>query len=239
MFDELQQGMRDIAFLKDPGVGEVRIGCPESLSAGFVPAIIDRLSRKYPDVVVHVHQTQTAEQEFRELRERAVDLMLGRLLKPLADDDVDMEILCDDHFVVAVGAKNPLADRKRLALAELMDEPWILFPATNVTGAYVAGMFRARGLSPPRKIVSSFSMQLRMHLLATGRYVTVLQNSVLHYNAKRWSLTSLALDLPIEPAPIALFALKNRTLSPVVTRFIEQARTVARSMQPGGGRHRR
>jgi DNA-binding transcriptional LysR family regulator len=150
-----------------------------------------------------------------------------------------MEILCDDHFVVAVGAKNPLADRKRLALAELMDEPWILFPATNVTGAYVAGMFRARGLSPPRKIVSSFSMQLRMHLLATGRYVTVLQNSVLHYNAKRWSLTSLALDLPIEPAPIALFALKNRTLSPVVTRFIEQARTVARSMQPGGGRHRR
>jgi DNA-binding transcriptional LysR family regulator len=82
-------------------------------------------------------------------------------------------------------------------------------------------------------------MQLRMHLLATGRYVTVLQDSVLRYNAKQWSLTALALKLPIDPAPIALFMLKNRTLSPVVTRFIEQARAVARSTQPGGPRRRR
>src|SRR5215475_317367 len=41
VFDELKQGIRDIEFLADPTVGEVRIGCPESMVAGFVPAIID------------------------------------------------------------------------------------------------------------------------------------------------------------------------------------------------------
>src|SRR6476646_4742713 len=32
VFDELQQGVRDIEFLSDPTRGEVRIGCPESLA---------------------------------------------------------------------------------------------------------------------------------------------------------------------------------------------------------------
>ena len=42
-FDELRQGIRDIEFLADPAVGEVRIGCPESLAAGVLPPIIDRV----------------------------------------------------------------------------------------------------------------------------------------------------------------------------------------------------
>src|SRR3569623_1932182 len=42
-FDELKQGVRDIEFLAEPTVGDVTIGCPESLAAGFVPAVIDRL----------------------------------------------------------------------------------------------------------------------------------------------------------------------------------------------------
>ena len=78
VFDELRQGIREIEFLADPTIGEVRIGCPESMTAAFVPAIIDQLSRQYPHVVVHVVNAQTAEQEFRELRERSVDLMVGR-----------------------------------------------------------------------------------------------------------------------------------------------------------------
>jgi DNA-binding transcriptional LysR family regulator len=35
-FDELRLGIRDIEFIADPGVGELRIGCPESLAAGFL-----------------------------------------------------------------------------------------------------------------------------------------------------------------------------------------------------------
>src|SRR5712675_362495 len=48
VFDELQQGLRDLEFLANPTVGEVRVGCPENLSAGFVPEIIERLSVKHP-----------------------------------------------------------------------------------------------------------------------------------------------------------------------------------------------
>ena len=38
-FDELRLGVKDIEFLADPTVGEVRIGCSESISAGILPAV--------------------------------------------------------------------------------------------------------------------------------------------------------------------------------------------------------
>jgi DNA-binding transcriptional LysR family regulator len=43
VFDELTQGVRDIEFLANPSAGTVRIGCNESLAAGFVSAAIDRM----------------------------------------------------------------------------------------------------------------------------------------------------------------------------------------------------
>ena len=99
VFDELKQGIRDIEFLADPGAGEVRIGCPESLMAGFVPAIIDRMSQRYPRIVTRVVNAQPGEQEFRALHERRLDLMLGRVLMPLRDAEIDAEVLCNGQAV--------------------------------------------------------------------------------------------------------------------------------------------
>src|SRR4051812_46491723 len=77
VFDELRQGVRAIEHLADPGSGEVRIGCPESLAAGVVAPVIDRLSRRYPRVVFRVSQVNTLSPalEFPELRERKLDLV--------------------------------------------------------------------------------------------------------------------------------------------------------------------
>jgi len=45
-FDELRQGIRDIEFLADPTVGELRIGCPGSVAAAILPNAIERFSRQ-------------------------------------------------------------------------------------------------------------------------------------------------------------------------------------------------
>src|SRR6476661_2622864 len=46
VFDELREGVKDIAYLRDPAAGEVRIGSIVPLAASFVSAVIDRLSRR-------------------------------------------------------------------------------------------------------------------------------------------------------------------------------------------------
>lgn len=236
--DELKQGIRDIEFLADPAVGEIRVGCPESLAAGFLPAVVDRLSGRYPRISVHVVAAQPGEQEFRELRERSVDLLLGRMFKPLSGDAVQAETLYQDTFFVVASTRSPWANRRKIALSALMEERWILFPEDSVSGLYIEQGFRANGLELPPQRMTSFSMQMRFHLLASGRFLTVLHGSVLRFNAKRWSLRALPIDLGIQAVPVVIFTSKNRTVSPVVSLFIGEAHKTARSMS-AVGKHRR
>lgn len=229
-FDELEQGLKDIETLADPSSGEVCVGCPESLAAGFVPEVTTRLSKQFPNIRVHVALAQPGEQHFRELRERSVDLLIGRLFKPVSADDVLVEKLCQDVFFVVASVSSRWARRRSLSLQDLAEERWILFPTDSLSNNFIENGFRAAGLELPQKVVRSFSIQMRLHLLSTGEFITILHWSVLKFNAKRWGLKILPVRLPAEEMPIAVFSTAGRTVSPAVDKFITAARAVANGL---------
>jgi len=231
VFDELRQGIRDIEFLADPTRGEVRVGCPESLTAGIVPAIIDRLTRQLPKVVVRVLLADTATFEFPQLRGRKIDLMLGKITEPLIDEELNVEVLFEEPYLVVAGANSRWARRRKIELSQLVHEPWIYMPPNNRISSYLAEAFETRGLPVPPESVTAFSMHLRADLLATGRYLTMMPASLLRFNDQRWaSLKVLPIDLGLRPRQCVLITLKNRTLSPVVQLFIEHTRAVAKQV---------
>jgi len=230
-FDELHQGIRDIEFMSDSATGELRLACPESIAAAVLPPVIEQLSRKYPRVVLHVTQVKNPTQQFSELRERNLDLVLARLLPaPASDtlDDLNVDVLFNDRLVIAVGNESPWARRRKIVLADLVDEPWVLTPENTWNSFLLDEAFRAAGLPMPRISIVAFSLHLRIHLLTTGRHVTAFPNSVLRLNEKRFSLKALPVEMPARPWPIAIVTLRNRTLSPVVGVFIESLRACMR-----------
>jgi DNA-binding transcriptional LysR family regulator len=55
VFDELRQAIKEIESIKDPTIGEVRIGATSTIAeVGIVAAVIDQMSQKYPHVSFHV-----------------------------------------------------------------------------------------------------------------------------------------------------------------------------------------
>lgn len=228
-FDELGQAVRDVRFLATSSAGEIRVAAGDTLAAGLLPAVIDQLSRRHPRIVIRVIQANAEMPQFRELRERRVDLALARISRSFVEDDLDVEILFEDPHRVVVGARNPLAGRRKVALEELANEPWI-FTSNQVIRELIAEAFSARGLALPQETVSSNSILLRNHLLATGRFLTVLPVSVLRYNARQWSLKVLPVDLGVKPRCVAILMLKNRTASPVVQLFAQFVRAAVKTM---------
>jgi DNA-binding transcriptional LysR family regulator len=89
--------------------------------------------------------------------------------------------------------------------------------------------FRACGVHAPKTTLKTFSVLLRTSLLATGEFVTVFPKSVLRIYGDQLALKILPIDLPQRPWPVILITLKERTLSPIVERFIECARGVWKS----------
>jgi DNA-binding transcriptional LysR family regulator len=229
-FDELRQGVKDIEVLSDPTVGEVRIGCPEAIAAGLLPAAVDRFLRRYPRVVVSVKAADDLAPEFRPLRERVVDLVVGRGPKEHRDDDLAAEILYQDSVFVATSSKSPWARRRTIALADLMDHPWLLFPENSWIGMRVNEAFRRSSVSPPRSVVQAYSVHFCINMLATNRYLASLAGSVLRFNALRFGLKVLPINLPAQRWPVAMVTMKNRTISPVVQEFMTDIRAVAAAM---------
>jgi len=233
VFDDLRQMAARIDSLADPGAGEVRIGTTAFLAASVVSAVIDRLLRRYPRMTFEI-VTSSGEALHRQLVERKVDLLVVRRLAPTSGERLAFEFLFDDSFVVAASAKSPWARRRRIELAELAHESWLLPPAESVASEVAREIFRASGLDYPRPTVVTLTAEVRMSLLATGRFVTILPESVLRYPVKRADLKVLPVKLPAARVPNGIVTVKNRRLSPATQRFQECTREVARTMGKKG-----
>ena len=232
-FDALKQGMRDIEFLTEPGLGEVCIGADMSyIAGGFVAAIIRRVSDRHPRLSMQVIETTTsmAAPEFRELRERKVDLVLGRMSTPIVADDLNVEMLFDESIVVVTSAQSKWANRAEIDLADLSNEPWILAPSPNMARELVENAFRRKGLEPPQPKVTTYSIQLRLQLLASGKYLTVFTDSTVRYSADRWSLKIVPIDLGPR-LPVVAVTLKHRTLPPAAELFIGEVRMATKALR--------
>jgi DNA-binding transcriptional LysR family regulator len=129
---------------------------------------------------------------------------------------------------VVAGAANPLTRRRKIELADIVDEPWIALPSDDFRSLFSVEIFKRAGLAVPQPTVVTYSQHVRHQLLATGRFITTLPTVALRFNAEFFALRVLPVKLPSLSRPIAVVTLKNRMLSPLVKSFIECAHEVAK-----------
>jgi DNA-binding transcriptional LysR family regulator len=233
VFDDLRQAVKSISFLTDPTVGEVRVGCNPFLAASFVAAVIGRLSRRYPRAVFRLTPAYV-ETLYRELTERNVDFLIARRSGSLADERLDYQFLFEDTYSVAAGAKNPWARRRSLELAELAAEPWALPPPQSTTGSVALAAFQACGLDYPRTTVIAEPVDVRITMLATGRFITIFPACVFRFSARHPELKVLPVRQRLSRLPVGIITLKNRTISPLAQQFIASSHELATQLMKGG-----
>ena len=227
VFDELAQGIKDMEVLADPTSGELRVAASIAVAGGFVSRVIDRLTRRHPRLAFWVLATDSAT-AYRALVEREVDLVVGHLIGPIGQEQVDVEILFHDPHVVVAGVQNPWTRRRRMKLADLMHEPWVLPAPDAPYGSVVLEAFRSCGLDLPHTVVTS-TLPVRRALLATGRFLTMVPRVVVQFSTSDERLKSLPIALPATSKPLAIIRVKNRTLTPAAQLFTEYARILAKS----------
>ena len=229
IFDELKQGVQDIRFLSDLRSGELRIGSSISLSEGIVLAVVDRLARQYPRVVFHVVPGGLPAQ-CQDLRERRIELGFAAASGPAPEEGIEAQVLFKEPLIVVTGIQNPWAHRRKIALGELLNEPWTWPSAGSLINSLVVEAFRASGLEPPRATVYADPLNMRIGLAATGRFLAVVPASFLRSPAKHPSLKMLPVDLSTTGRRIGIITLKSKTLSPLAQLFIECAREEAKPL---------
>jgi DNA-binding transcriptional LysR family regulator len=232
MFDELRLAVKNIEYLADPTVGEVRVACNPSIATSFLSTVAERISRRYPRVTSRIYVKQ-AELLHGDLIERKVDLLVARRVSALEEERLNFEFLFSEAYVVAAGAQNPLVRRRRIELVELRNEPWALPPPENALGVVAMQAFRVSGVDYPPVSVITAAPDMRISLLASGRFLSIFPDSILKFPTGRPEIKVLPVKVPVTPVPIGIVTLKNRTLGHTARLFIEHARELAKSLAKG------
>jgi DNA-binding transcriptional LysR family regulator len=156
--------------------------------------------------------------------------VLGPIVKPFAEDDLQAELLFEERPLVVAGARSKWVRRRKVELAELADEPWCMAPPDTLVGSRCVEAFRAVGLSVPKRTVLTTSFQLYNGLLATERFLSILPDSLLVFSGKRFGIKALPIALAVPPRLMGVVTLKNRTVSAAAQLFIQTAREVTRPL---------
>lgn len=226
VFDGLRQGVKDLEALTDPTAGEIRLGTTEPLAAGFVSAALRKMATRYPKMNFHVVQADLNTLRTRDLRARNIEFAVARILEPFSEDEFAREVLFDDPFVVVVASHSKWARRRRVRLADLVDERWVLPPLPVVLGI-IDGAFEAAGLRRRQPDVLTLSIHVHNNLLSTGRFVTALPSSTFGWGADYLPFKVLPIEMPTTFCPVAIVTLRGRTLSAPAQKFVTCLRELA------------
>jgi DNA-binding transcriptional LysR family regulator len=234
VFDELKQSLQEIGFLADATVGELRIGCTEPLAAGFLAAVIDGVSKRYPRVGFEVVAADPATLIERDLKQRKIELAIAPTSGLNLGADIGVELLFDDRQVVMTSAQSKWLRQRNLRLADLVHDPWILPPTDSIIGHAMTEAFRTSGLELPHNRVVTFSVPLCYQLLSRGRFLAMLPISIARLGEGS-SVRILNVRFPTISRPTGIISLKKRMLSPLAQLFIKRVREVAKRLVRANG----
>ena len=147
----------------DPESGSLRLGIFPTLGPYLLPHVVPRIRERFPRLELLLVEEKT-ETVLAQLREGRLDA--GILALPVHDDQLHVEPLFEEPFLLAVPDTHPLAQRKALKLDDLADETLLLLEdghclrdqaldVCQLAGAGEKTGFRATSLETLRQMVAA------------------------------------------------------------------------------------
>ena len=111
--------------------GRLDVGIFGSGVLDLIPRILARFHAERADVKIVLHNLTKTEQ-IEALRERRISVGFNRLVPP--EDDLTVETILREAMAVALPAAHRLARQKEIRIADLSDQPLILYPRLPIAG---------------------------------------------------------------------------------------------------------
>lgn len=213
IFGEIKLAGEEITQLTDAGAGKISLGTMPVAAAGLAAAAVTELMLAHPGIRVSITEGDH-EVLFEALRNRELDLVIGRLPADLSEDEFATQLLYHDQLCVAAHNSHRLAQREELTLEELVDERCIIPKEHSLAYQQLARTFLDKKLNLPSRRVDTLSVLSVDALLATGKYIIFgLPRKIVEHRPAA-GLVILPVDLDTDWGPVGITYLKSHELLP-------------------------
>lgn len=165
----IEAGVTEVDELNEKPRGTVSLGVIPTVGAYVLPAIVAAFAAEHPNVRVSLREGFPHELEDL-LARGELDLAVFNL--PVRRGDLAARRLWTEDYILAVPPNHRLADSKRVDLADVVDEPWVVIPGTTATRALESAC-EAKGVEP-RIAVETDGVESMRRLVARGIGIAML-----------------------------------------------------------------
>jgi DNA-binding transcriptional LysR family regulator len=174
----LDSAEEDIAAIAGLRGGRLRLVCFQSAGATVIPRAVATFHGRHPDVELSLRE---AEPDGAALMLKAGEVDLALVYDhpaTMVTPELELTHLLDDCYDALFPAGHALADRRRLSLADLSDEPWILSTSTCGCRQITESSCRDAGFEPTVAFEADETLAAQA-LVAAGVGVTLLPRMAL------------------------------------------------------------
>lgn len=204
------QLLSDLSAVLDPDSGVVRLAFLDSIASSLVPRVLRTFHQHAPRVRVLLSQ-EPAHEIVEDLASGAVDLAITSV-RPTGDHG--WHPLQEERLVLVVPPGHRLGGRKRIRLAELVDEELVTTPVGFGYRALIDGLLRDAGVSPTISFESQDLATIE-GLVAAGLGVAIVPEPFSGLSGT----TGLAIAADAAHRTIGLTWRTDRPLPPPAARF--------------------
>ncbi|MDR3555317.1 MAG: LysR substrate-binding domain-containing protein [Syntrophobacteraceae bacterium] len=200
--------------------GKLVVGFVSSAVYGKVTSIFRIMQEEYPDVSLLLQDLSSIEQVEAM---KAYRLDIGLILPPVeTDESLITRVIWREPLVVVLPRHHRLAGRKKIAIRELAEEPFLLVDAPGFLDQLV-GICALAGFSPGI-VQQARSTPTIVNLIAAGIGISIVPASL--RNLHRQGVIYRSIEPPAPTIELALMWRKNDR-SPALRSFLEIAWRVA------------
>jgi DNA-binding transcriptional LysR family regulator len=218
-FAELQQGIDEMQEYNGQINGTLRVGSLPLARSEIVPLAVLKLNNEYPEARISIVDGPYSEQ-FNSLQHGQLDVIVGALRLPLANQDIIQTELLNNQLSIVVKATHPLADRKAISTLELQQLSWVA-PAESTPARHVfSQIFISRGVAPPSHVIECSSSVAVRGILLNSERAALLPAMQVEVEVKAGLLVVCPIILPDTDREIGLTMRKTWRPTKMQSRFL-------------------
>jgi DNA-binding transcriptional LysR family regulator len=204
---ESEQTVEEINAMRGLSKGVIRVGAVGSVASLVLPMAVSAVLKKWPNLTVFVIEG-VWDRLADALMKREIDLAVG--IAGAATDDIDEIKDCrwEDQSYVVAAMDHPLRKKRKLRLADTLDEQWAIPPRGTGPYEHMRQVFREHGLGLPNVVVETRSITVLKSLVTRSGFLSWMAESI--YDAERRAKLVDALDIPGAMGARTLTAFKRR-----------------------------
>ena len=199
--------------------GEVRVGLTYTVAGYFIPQILARLRRSFPNLHIQMHEWHRDDIESK-IVSGDIDIAVILVSNLRNKAQINSKVLLQSQRRLWLCADHPLMNVEPVGMAEISQQPYIMLTVDEAENSalryWSATQFR------PNVVFKTSSVEAVRSMVATGMGITILSDMVY----RPWSLEGQHVEVknvdgPVQSMDVGLIWKKDCEMSPPTKAFFD------------------